>query len=76
MPNRKDILLKAGLFLLALGALIYFHPFHAEPMWMEWLVGPVLIYLGLPLAMVGIAIHFFGGAAKAGASLPDVKRSA
>jgi len=73
MPSRKDILLIAGLLLLIIGSLIFFHPFHTEPMWMEWVAGPVLIYFGLPLAMVGVAIHFFGGKREHGASLPRVK---
>jgi hypothetical protein len=73
MRSRKDILLKVGLLLLVIGALVYFRPFHTEPMWMEWVVGPALIYLGLPLTMVGMAIHFFGDSEKSAASLPGVK---
>jgi hypothetical protein len=59
MHSGKDVLLKVGLLLLFIGSLIYFHPFHTQPWWMEWFVGPVLFYLGLPLAIVGTAIHVF-----------------
>jgi hypothetical protein len=70
MLRGKDILLKAGLLLLAIGSLIFFHPFHSEPMWMEWIVGPILFYLGLPLAILGIAIRVFGGVQKSNGALP------
>ena len=73
MPSSKDVLLKTGLFLLATGALIFFHPYYVEPMWLEWVVGPVLVYLGLPLAMVGIGVHFFGDTHKTPASLSKLK---
>ena len=73
MFSGKDILLKAGLLMLALGSLIFFHPFHTEPMWMEWLVGPILFYLGLPIVILGIAIHVFRGAVKSGDVLSQSK---
>jgi len=73
MRSSKNILLKTGLLLSLVGAVIYFHPLYSEPMWLEWLAGPALIYLGLPLAIVGLLIHFFGGNPKNTASLPQVK---
>jgi hypothetical protein len=73
MLRRKNMLLQTGLVLLGVGCVVFFNPFHNEPLWMEWLVGPVLMYLGLPLAMVGTAIHFFGGAHKGATSAPHVK---
>jgi len=73
MFTRKDILLKASLLLLVTGCLIHFHPFHAEPVWMEWLVGPILIFLGLPMAMVGMAVHFFGSREESATPLPGAK---
>jgi hypothetical protein len=62
MLRRKNVMLEAGLIILAVGCLLFFNPFRHEPLWAEWLVGPVLMYLGLPVAMVGAAIHFFGSA--------------
>jgi len=59
MARNQDLRLKIGLVLLAVGCVLFFNPFWHEPMWAEWLLGPVLMYVGLPLAMVGAAIHFF-----------------
>jgi len=39
---------------------LYFNPLNNEPMWAEWILSSVLVYVGLPLAIVGAAIHFFG----------------
>lgn len=73
MFGGKDILLKSGLLILAVGSFIFFHPFHAEPAWMEWLVGPALFYLGLPLVIVGTAIHVFRGVQDSGGAMPESK---
>jgi hypothetical protein len=73
MPSGKHVLLKVGLLLLVLGSLIFFHPFFTEPMWMEWILGPALFYLGFPLLMVGIAIRVFGNVQKSGGALSESK---
>jgi hypothetical protein len=70
MVTRKDGLLVVGLLLLVAGLLVYFDPFHAEPIWMAWIFGPVLMYLGLPFTMIGIAIRLFGDTHKQDAPLP------
>ncbi len=68
MRNNRNLLLKIGLISSLLGFLVFLNPLHNEPMWAQWLFGPVLIYLGLPIAMVGAAIHFLGNTANAGVS--------
>lgn len=66
MASGKHILLKVGLLLLVVGSVIFFHPFHTEPMWMEWIVGPALFYVGLPLLIVGVAIRVFESVQESG----------
>ena len=62
MVHHPNKLLNVGLVLFAIGFVLFLNFFHNEPLWVEWLLGPVLMYLGLPMAMVGVAIHFFGTA--------------
>lgn len=61
MPRRRDMLLLVGAIMIAIGGTLYFNPFQNEPWWAEWLLASILVYLGLPLAIVGAAIHFFSG---------------
>ena len=65
MLRRRDTLLLVGAIMIAIGGILYFNPFHNEPWWAEWLLASILVYLGLPLAIVGAAIHFFSGDAPA-----------
>ena len=60
MFRHQNKLLNFGLVLFVMGFILLLNFTHSEPLWMEWLLGPVLIYLGLPMAMVGMAIQFFG----------------
>ena len=61
MLRRRDLLLLVGAVMVAIGGALYFNPFNNEPMWAEWVLSSILVYVGLPLAIVGAAIHFFGG---------------
>jgi hypothetical protein len=61
MLRRRDTLLLVGAIMIALGGILYFNPLQNEPWWAEWLLASILVYLGLPLAIVGAAIHFFSG---------------
>jgi ACR3 family arsenite efflux pump ArsB len=45
--------------MVVIAGALYFNPFNNEPMWAEWILSSVLVYVGLPLAIVGAAIHFF-----------------
>jgi hypothetical protein len=64
MLRRRDTLLLVGAIMIALGGILYFNPFQNEPWWVEWLLASILVYVGLPLAIVGAAIHFFSGDAE------------
>jgi len=44
---------------------LYFNPLNNEPMWAEWILSSVLVYVGLPFVIVGAAIHFFAANPKA-----------
>jgi hypothetical protein len=68
MPGKHNLLFKIGLVSSALGFLVFLNPLHNEPLWAEWLLGPILIYVGLPLAMVGAAVYFVGSARHSGAA--------
>ncbi len=60
MLRRRYTLLLIGVVMVAIGGALLFIRFHNEPLWAEWLLGPILIYLGGPATIVGAAIHFFG----------------
>ena len=68
MLRRRDTLLLIGVVLVAVGCTLLFIRFDNEPFWIEWLLGPVLIYLGGPVTIVGAAIHFFAEPANTVAS--------
>ena len=68
MLRRRDTLLLIGVVLVAIGGTLLFIRFDNEPLWIKWLLGPVLIYLGGPATIVGAAIHFFGEPANTVAS--------
>ena len=54
--------------MVAIGGVLYFNPLHDEPWWAEWLLSSILVYMGLPLLIVGAAIHVFADDAKTGGS--------
>ena len=68
MLKRRDALLLIGVVMVAIGGTLFFIPVHNEPFWTEWLLGPLLFYLGGPIVIVGAAIHFFGETANPTAS--------
>ena len=74
MLTRRDTPLLIGAIMIAFGGVLYFNPFQNEPWWAEWLLASILVYLGLPLAIVGAAIHFFSGDGESAA--PNAKASA
>ncbi len=59
MAKRNPVLLEAGIFVLVVGFGLFLNPFHNEPLWAQWLIGPVMIYLALPTSMVAAAVYFF-----------------
>jgi hypothetical protein len=60
MAKRNPVLLEAGILLLIIGFGLFLNPFHNEPLWAQWLIGPVMIYLALPVSMVAAATYFLG----------------
>jgi hypothetical protein len=63
MPRRRDTLLLIGAVIITIGGALYLNPFHNEPLSVEWLLGPALVYFGLPVAIIGVAMHFYDGTA-------------
>lgn len=59
MLTRRDTLFLIGAATVVTGGALFLNPIHVEPLWAEWFVGPVLVYVGLPIAIIGIAIHFY-----------------
>ncbi len=59
MFSRKNVLLLVGVFVAAIGCVLLFSPIDAEPMWARWLLAPIFLYFGIPLAMLGAAIRLF-----------------
>jgi hypothetical protein len=53
-------MLKIGVGLATVGCVLIAKPFQQEPLWVQWILGFPLFYLGVPLAIVGAAIHFVG----------------
>lgn len=66
--RRRDTLLLVGAVMVLIGGILYLNPFHNEPWWAEWLLSSILVYAGLPVVIVGAAIHFFSGGANKPAS--------
>ena len=65
MFRRRDTLLLIGVATVAIGGWLFLHPFQDEPLWTEWLLAPVLVFLGLLSAIVGVTISFNGEGAGA-----------
>lgn len=60
MAKPKSLMLKIGVGLAVVGCVLISKPFAQEPLWVQWMLGFPLFYIGVPLAMVGAALHFIG----------------
>ena len=60
MFRRRETLLLIGVATVAIGGWLFLHPYEDEPLWTEWLLAPVLVFLGLLTAIVGATIDSFG----------------
>ena len=60
MTKRKSLMLKIGICLAIIGCILIAKPFNQEPLWVQWMLGFPLFYIGVPLAMVGAALYFVG----------------
>lgn len=60
MARQRSPLLWIGVGLSILGCVLIAKPFEREPLWMQWMLGFPLFYVGVPLAIMGAAIYFVG----------------
>jgi hypothetical protein len=60
MAKQRSLMLRIGVGLTVIGCILIAKPFAQEPLWVQWLLGFPLFYVGVPLAIVGAAIHFVG----------------
>ena len=68
MFRRRDTLILIGAATLAIGGWLFLYPYQDEPLWTEWLLAPVLVFLGLMVAIGGATLRFFGENANTAAS--------
>ena len=68
MFNRRDSLLLLGVVAIAIGGWLFLHPYQDEPLWTEWLLAPVLVFLGLVFGIVALTVHNFAETANTAAS--------
>jgi hypothetical protein len=68
MFRRQDTLILIGVATVAIGGWLFLYPYQDEPLWTEWLLAPVLVFLGLMVTIVGATIRFFGETANTAAS--------
>ena len=59
MFTRQSVVLVIGAATAAIGGWLFLHPYQGEPLWAEWLLAPVLVLLGLLMAIIGTSICFF-----------------
>lgn len=60
MARRRSLMLKIGVGLAVVGCILIAKPFEQEPLWVQWMLGFPLFYIGVPLAIVGAALYFVG----------------
>jgi hypothetical protein len=65
---RRDTLILIGAATLAIGGWLFLYPYQDEPLWTEWLLVPVLVFLGLMVTIVGATLRLFGETANTAAS--------
>lgn len=59
MFTRQSIVLVIGAATTAIGGWLFLHPYQGEPLWAEWLLAPILVFLGLLMVIIGTSIYFF-----------------
>ncbi len=60
MAKQRSLMLKVGLGMAIVGCILVANLFNNESLWAQWVLGFGLFYLGIPIAIVGAAIHFVG----------------
>jgi hypothetical protein len=69
---RRYQVLLAGMLMIGTGAYMIFGNSEALPLWFVWLAGPLLWYLGIATAIVGLAVTFFLRPVEAPAREPEI----
>ncbi len=59
MFTRQSVVLIIGAAAAAIGGWLFLHPYQGEPLWAEWLLAPVLVFLGLVFGIVALTIQNF-----------------
>ena len=70
MSKHRPLMLQIGIGMAILGAILIVAPVRNEPLWVQWILGFGLFYVGLPVAIVGAAVHFVGRGPKNPFSAP------
>jgi hypothetical protein len=70
MLRREFLPVLTGALTVILGGAIFLNSFGDEPLWVEWLLGPAVVFAGLLMAIVGVAMYCYsaGSAADAGST--------
>jgi uncharacterized membrane protein HdeD (DUF308 family) len=58
MAKQKSLMLKIGVAMAITGCILIANFPKNEPLWVQWVLGFGLFYLGIPIAIVGAAMHF------------------
>lgn len=59
MLRRYNLLLFIGVAVFVLGGAIFLNLFPGEPMWAEWLLGPIVAFVGIVSAIVAVALRCY-----------------
>jgi|307.fasta_scaffold108793_2 hypothetical protein len=76
MLRRQGTLLLIGAVLVVLGGALFLNLLRTEPLWIEWLLGPIVVFGGLLLAIVGITLHCYSRESAGSYGLKDVAAGA
>jgi len=61
MLKRHDMLLLIGAAVILLGGALFLNLLPSEPLWAEWLIGPIVAFAGLVVVIVGVALRCYSG---------------
>jgi len=67
MLRRDFFLILVGAVLMLLGGALFLNFFRDEAIWAEWIVGPITAFVGVSVAIVGVALHCYAGDSAGGA---------
>ena len=67
MLRRDFFLILVGAVLMLLGGALFLNLFRDEAIWAEWIVGPITAFVGVCIAIVGVAMRCYAGDSAGGA---------